>query len=200
MNEKDIEFWYEFASTYSYLSACRIEELTQKSNLRIKWKPFLLGPIFKQQGWDTSPFIIYPAKGKYMWQDIERQCKKYNLSFKKPSQFPRSGLLAARVAFAASNEDLCPEFSKKIFYANFVEDKNIADQDIVKEIVESIGKDSFEIISKAQSDENKKLLRKQNEEAVIKGIFGAPSFIVNNELFWGNDRLEDAISYSTNSL
>ena len=88
-----LTFWFEFASTYSYLSAMRIEELAAKAGVEIVWKPFLLGPIFKAQGWDTSPFNLYPAKGKYMVRDMERIAEARGLKFRLPDPFPQNGLL-----------------------------------------------------------------------------------------------------------
>lgn len=103
MAVKGIQFWLEFASTYSYLSVMRIEHLVGDTGIPIEWKPFLLGPIFRSQGWNTSPVNIYHAKGRYKWRDIERLCNKYNIPFKKPTEFPRNGLLAARVACMAAS-------------------------------------------------------------------------------------------------
>ena len=94
-------FWFDFASTYSYLSAMRIEDLARDAGVEIKWMPFLLGPIFQAQGWGNSPFNIYPAKGKYMWRDMERLCAVRGLPFKRPSIFPQNSIRAARVALAA---------------------------------------------------------------------------------------------------
>jgi 2-hydroxychromene-2-carboxylate isomerase len=94
-----LEFWFEFGSTYSYLSAVRIEDA---EGVQVSWRPFLLGPIFEEQGWNDSPFNVYPAKGRYMWRDMERLCTKYGIPFARPSRFPRDGLLAARVACLAS--------------------------------------------------------------------------------------------------
>src|SRR5262245_60867903 len=93
-----IELWFEFASTYSYLAVGRAEEVVRGAGLELHWRPFLLGPIFQAQGWNDSPFNIYPVKGRYMWRDMERQCRAAGLPFQRPTQFPRSGLLAARVA------------------------------------------------------------------------------------------------------
>ena len=116
MNETDFEFWFDFASTYSYLSVYRIEELARQSDIDIIWKPFLLGPLFKNQGWDTSPFNIYKAKGEYMWRDIERQAEKLNVPFSKPSHFPRNGLLATRISAAFESEKWVSEFIRKAFH------------------------------------------------------------------------------------
>jgi 2-hydroxychromene-2-carboxylate isomerase len=87
-----IEFWFEFASSYSYPAALRIEEVAQRAGVRLIWRPFLLGPIFKAQGWNDSPFNIYPAKGNYMWRDLQRVCDALGIPFRKPSVFPRNGL------------------------------------------------------------------------------------------------------------
>ena len=195
MASQCIQFWFEFASTYSYLSVSRIERVAKDAGVPVEWKSFLLGPIFRHQGWDTSPFNIYPAKGRYMWRDIERLCGKYGILFKKPTQFPRNGLLAARIACIAASERWCPQFTQAVFRANFAEDREISDPAIISEILESIGQNGPQVIAQAESPENKEFLRKQTEEAVSLGVFGAPSFVVGTELFWGNDRLEDAIDW-----
>ena len=99
-----LQFWFEFASTYSYVAALRIEDLAKAKGVPFEWRPFLLGPIFQRQGWSDSPFNLYPARGRYMWRDIERLCLKHALPFRKPSSFPRHSVLAARVASAAAGE------------------------------------------------------------------------------------------------
>src|SRR5947208_4300346 len=91
-----LQLWFEFASTYSYPAVQRIEALAAGLGVGVEWKPFLLGPVFKSQGWNDSPFNLYPAKGRYMWRDLERLCAKYGLPFHRPSVFPRPSLLAAR--------------------------------------------------------------------------------------------------------
>ena len=95
-----LDFFYEFASTYSYIAAMRIAPLAKAPGVTVRWRPFLLGPIFKAQGWDTSPFNLYPAKGRYMVRDCERQCAALGLAFRLPEPFPQSTLMAARVASA----------------------------------------------------------------------------------------------------
>jgi len=190
-----IEFWFEFGSTYSYLSAMRIDSVAKDEGVTIKWRPFLLGPIFKNQGWDTSPFNIYKTKGTYMWRDIERLCEKYGIPFKKPSVFPRNGLLAARISCMGQDEGWCPEFSRAVFRANFAEDLDISDPKTINEILDTIGENGSDLIARTKLPEIKNLLRKQTENAKSLGIFGAPTFIVESEIFWGNDRLGDAIDW-----
>jgi len=191
-----IGFWYEFASTYSYLAAMRIEDVAAAAGMTVIWKPFLLGPVFAQQGWKDSPFNLYPVKGRYMWRDLERLCEAAGLPFKKPSQFPRNGLLAARVALVAADEGWCPAFTRAVYRANFAEDADIASWEVLAPIVASLDKDPQAVYELALSSKNKDRLKAQTEEAVRLGIFGAPSFLVRGELFWGNDRLEQAIAWS----
>jgi 2-hydroxychromene-2-carboxylate isomerase len=199
MQQEPLEFWFEFASTYSYLAASRIEEAAAIARVRLRWRPFLLGPIFVSQGWGDSPFNIYPLKGRYMWRDMERLCEKYQLPFRRPSKFPRSGLLAARVACMAAEEPWCPRFVRAVYRANFAEDREISQTETIAEILATVGQSPREVLTSAESPENKQRLREQNQWAVVHGIFGAPTMLAGKELFWGNDRLEDAIAFHLHS-
>lgn len=114
-----VVFWYEFASSYSYLSAMRIAEVAARGAVDVTWKPFLLGPIFKSQGWETSPFNLYPAKGRYMIRDIERIATARGLAFRMPATFPGNGLKAARLAIAAKPLGATGAFSREVFAAAF---------------------------------------------------------------------------------
>lgn len=192
--QKKLEFWYEFASTYSYLSVMRIDALAQSKGIHVIYQPFLLGPIFKEQGWSDSPFNLYPTKGKYMWRDMERRCEKYGLPFKRPSTFPRNGLHAARLALLGSREGWAPEFSRRVYTAEFVQDQDIADPAVLRNILREMGRDAEATLLASQSETNKSALKAQTETAKSLGIFGAPSFITNGELYWGDDRLEDALA------
>ena len=199
MSTPDLEFWFEFGSTYSYLSVARIEGAAAEVGVPIRWEPFLLGPIFAKQGWDDSPFNVYPAKGRYMWRDMERACHKQGIPFAKPSRFPRSGMTAARVACLAraTSEPWLPAFVRAVFRANFAEDREIGDAAEVGSILDSLGLPGARIVEQAQAPGNKQRLRERTSRATELGIFGAPSFVVGGELFWGNDRLEDALEWAT---
>jgi len=192
-----VEFWYEFGSTYSYLSAYRIGDLAHAAGVAVSWTPFLLGPIFKEQGWNDSPFNVYPVKGRYMWRDVERLCAKYGVPFARPSRFPRDGLLAARVACLAraKSEPWLPDFVRAVFRTNFAEDREIGDAVEIRSILDDLGRPGAEIVERARTPENKQRLRDHTHRAIELGIFGAPSFVVGGELFWGNDRLEDALGW-----
>lgn len=172
--------------------------MADAASVPISWRPFLLGPIFEEQGWNDSPFNVYPAKGRYMWRDMERLCARYAIPFTKPSNFPRNGLLAARVACLASetSERWLPGFTRAVFRANFAEDREIGDAAEIRSILDSLGQPGAKLIEQAQTPENKQRLHVQTRQAGELGIFGAPSFVVGGELFWGNDRLEDALMWS----
>src|SRR5262245_60343885 len=191
-----LEFWFEFASTYSHVAALRIEAVARAAGVTVIWKPFLLGPIFRKQGWNDSPFNIYPAKGVYMWKDMERQCAKHGVPFRKPSAFPRPSLLATRVATALeSSPQRVAEFSRRVYLANFHDDADTTNDDIVRGVLKSLGwPDAEDVLARAISAETKQRLRRRSDEAFERGIFGAPTFLIGSELYWGNDRLEDALT------
>ena len=192
-----LEFWYEFASTYSYLSVMRIDRVTAAADVSVEFCPFLLGPIFGKQGWNTSPFKLYPARGRYMWRDVTRRATLHGLVFRKPSAFPRDGLLAARVALVGLGDGWAPEFTRAVFSAEFAEDRDIAEWAVLREILESLQQDPDHVLARAQGAEIKAELRERTETAEARGIFGAPSFLVGDELFWGDDRLEEAVAYAS---
>lgn len=195
--QTQLDFWYDLASTYSYVAAMRIEARAAEANARLRWRPFLLGPIFAEQGWTTSPFNLFPAKGKYMWRDMERLCLDQELPFRKPDPFPQNSLLAARVALVAEAQGFIAEFTKAVFVAEFAAGAQISDPDVLKEILRDFGHDPEAIMAVAVSDDNKARLKAETEEAKRLGIFGAPSFVTKEgELFWGNDRLEQALDWA----
>lgn len=192
-----IEFWYEFASTYSYVAMERVARSEQPFLCR----PFLLGPVFAAQGLHDSPFNVYPIKGRYMWQDMARLCAELGAPFRKPSQFPRGSLVATRVAVACAltepeTQGFVPAFSRRIYRANFAEDRAIGEPSVVAEILSELGQDAQLWLERAQAPEVKEALKAQTTRAQELGIFGAPSFIVAGELFWGSDRFDQAVAWS----
>ncbi len=192
-----IDFWYEFASTYSYLTAMRIETVAERAGVDVCWRPFLLGPVFHAQKMDDSPFNIYPVKGAYMWRDMARQAAAMGIAFRKPEQFPQSGLLAARVAIAGGDASWVKDFSKKVYEAEFGASRIISDKTVIADALVACGQNPEALFEQAARDDVKTKLRTQTENAMAKGIFGAPSFVARDgELFWGNDRLEAAISWA----
>lgn len=196
MSRPSVEFWFEFASTYSYLSVMRIEQAAQAAGVEVVWRPFLLGPVFLALGWNDSPFNIYPPKGRYMWRDLARLAAKYGLPFRLPSRFPRSGVLAARVALIGVEEGWVAPFARAVMTANFAEDREIGEAGVIESILRELGLPVDAVLERALAEDNKLALRSQTERAAELGLFGAPSFRVGDELFWGNDRLEDALAWA----
>jgi 2-hydroxychromene-2-carboxylate isomerase len=193
----NIEFWYEFASSYSYPAAMRIERLAGEAGVDVRWRPFLLGPIFKAFGWNDSPFNIYIAKGCYMWRDLERVCAAEGLPLNlPPAKFPQNGLKAARLALVGESKGWTPAFTRAVFAANYAGQKDISEDDTLKTILEAIGVEPQTALQAANDPANKEALKQQTEQAMARGLFGAPSFIVGDELFWGNDRLETALRWA----
>ena len=193
-----VDFWFEFASTYSYPAAMRAGPLAEAAGVKLRWRPFLLGPIFKAQGWDTSPFNVYPVKGRYMWRDLERICADHNLPFRPwPGHFPQSSLLAARVALVGLQEGWGEDFARSVYRAQFGEGKRIDDPAVISELIAARDLAPAAVFAKAQSEQTRDKLRAETGEAQRIGIFGAPSFVTaDGEIFWGNDRLERALAWT----
>jgi 2-hydroxychromene-2-carboxylate isomerase len=122
-----LDFWFEFASTYSYPAAMRVESAAARAGVEVRWRPFLLGPLFfEQQGLKDSPFNANPVRGRYMWRDLERICARNQIPWKRPSTFPRNSTLAAKVACAVEAEPWLPAYARAVYTANFAEDREIA--------------------------------------------------------------------------
>jgi len=192
-----LDFWFDFASTYSYPAALRIAPLAATAGVTVRFRPFLLGPIFKAQGWDSSPFNLYPAKGRYMWRDLERLCADLSLPFRQPETFPQPSLLAARFALVGLAEGWGEEFCRAVFRAEFAEASQIDDVATLARLLTPFGINPDDVLAKAQSEPNKRRLRDETQTAQQLGVFGAPTFVTaDGELFWGNDRLESALAWT----
>lgn len=197
MSAPSLDFWFDFASTYSYPAAARIGPLAAEAGIAVRFRPFLLGPIFKSQGWDSSPFNLYPAKGRNMWRDLERLCEDLRLPFRRPEPFPQNSLLPARVALVGLAQGWGEAFCVEVFRAQFGGSRRIDDPPTLAEILSRLDADAEAVLASAQSDDNKARLRAETEEAQRLGLFGAPSFVTaGGELFWGNDRLEQALRWA----
>ena len=192
-----LEFFYEFASTYSYLSAIRIAQLGETAGVEIAWRPFLLGPIFASQGWSTSPFNLYPAKGRYMVRDIERIAAGRGRAFLMPETFPANGLAAARIALCGEDTGWIGGFTRRVYEAQFERRADISDTGVLSDILKAMTLDADAVLGQSRSSEIKDRLRVQSQRAVDLGLFGAPSFVTpGGELFWGDDRLEQALDWT----
>jgi 2-hydroxychromene-2-carboxylate isomerase len=190
------EFWYEFASAYSYPAALRVAALAEERGVRLVWRPFLLGPIFAAQGWSDSPFNLYPAKGRYMWRDLARTCDAMGVPLKRPEPFPQPSLLAARIALALEG-DVRANFSRRVFVAEFGQGLPIGDRATLGVLLTASGVDPPVAFERAESGVNKALLKTETERAAEMGVIGAPCLVAEDgEVFWGNDRLEQGLDWA----
>ncbi len=192
---KTIQFWFEFASTYSYLSAMRIEAAAQAKGVSVEWHPFLLGPIFAAQGWQTSPFNLYPAKGRYMWRDMERLCAARGLPFVRPDPFPQNSLSAARLSLAIEGQNERAGFVRAVYSAEFGMGRDISNQNVLMDCLETAGLPT-DTLGRVQDPDIKAALFAQSNSAKDLDLFGAPSFLVEAELYWGDDRLDEALEHA----
>jgi 2-hydroxychromene-2-carboxylate isomerase len=203
-----IDFWFDFASTYSYLAAMRIAGAARQAHVAVSWRAFLLGPIFAAKGLPDSPFNLDPVKGAYMWRDLERLAAKQGLAWRRPSVFPRDSIPAGRIAAAFQDELWLPAFVRTVFQLNFVHDQDIASRAALEEAVAAAGGPA-DAAMRALEEPLKGALRAATAEAIAKGVFGAPSFTIDQkvgeteagakpscELFWGGDRMEDALLFA----
>jgi 2-hydroxychromene-2-carboxylate isomerase len=202
MTRRTLEFWFDFASTYSYLTAMRIEAVTGRAGIEIAWKPFLLGPIFAAQGWTSSPFNLYPAKGRYMVRDIERIAEARGLAFKMPEPFPQNGLMAARLALVGL-ESVRPDqawgarFITEVFRQEFAYGRSISETNVIGACLKAVETPVDNAVTRSTSPEVKSQLKSNTEAAQAHGIFGAPTLrTLDGELFWGDDRLEQAVAWA----
>ena len=175
----------------------RLAPLAKAGGIAVRWRPFMLGPIFRDQGWDTSPFNLYPAKGRNMWRDLERICLALNLPFARPNPFPQNTLHAARVALIGLAGSWGEDYCRAIYRAEFGEGRSVENEETIANVLQDLGQDARGVLQRARSDEIKAQLRAQTEEARKLDIFGSPSFVTaDGELFWGNDRLEAALNWA----
>lgn len=197
MSSPRLDFWFDFGSTYSYPAAERIRSLAEAAGVAVRFRPFLLGPIFKAQGWATSPFNLYPSKGRYMWRDLARICADLGLPLVEPDPFPQNSLLAARVAIAAADHDWVADYCLEVFREAFARGRAISEASVIGDAIARCGGDRDLILKRAQTSDVKDRLRAETDYAASLGIFGAPTFIAaDGEMFWGNDRLERAIRWA----
>ena len=192
-----LDFWFEFASTYSYPAMMRIRTRAAEAGVAVNFRPFLLGPVFAAQGWNTSPFNLFAAKGRNMWRDLERICADLALPFQRPEPFPQNSLLAARIALVGLADTWGEDICRAVYRAEFGEQRRIDDPETMRAILADLEVEPEAALTAAQSSEIKEKLRSQTAEAQRLGVFGAPSFVTaDGELFWGNDRLESALAWA----
>ena len=189
---KPFEFYFDFISPYSFIAHQEIKKIERKESIKIKYKPILLGGLHNLHSIKAPAFI--PAKAKFMIRDCKLISEKNKIQFKFNSYFPIKTLNLMRGIFIAQEDDFKSFYIDKIFDAIWKDGLNMNDQNIVDKIIKNMDINPKTFFLRASTPNIKNILKKKTEEAFVKGIFGAPTFLVNNKIFWGQDRLEFAIT------
>lgn len=185
-----IDFYFDFSSPYGYFASTQIDALAHDLNRRVNWHPILLGPMFKITG--TAPLIEIPLKGAYSRHDMLRTAQLHGIPFNEPSPFPIGTVAAARSMLYA--QDAWPEratlFAKRVLHAYYVENMNISQTENVLHLAQESGLDAERLRQAIASEELQLRLRAENDAAMARGVFGSPFIIIDEEPFWGFDRLD----------
>tara|TARA_B100002052_G_C15863875_1_gene591387 strand:+ start:145 stop:732 length:588 start_codon:yes stop_codon:yes gene_type:complete len=184
---KVIDFYFDYGSPATYLAWTQIYKIVEEADANLNMIPMLLGGVFKETG-NASPATV-PAKSKWMGADLRMYAKNYNVEFNSNSFFPINTLNLMRGAIAAQKLDIFEKYSDTIFKGIWVKDLNLGDLEVLKDYLEKSGIPADEVFKLCQDQEIKNELITNTQEAVSKGIFGAPSFIIDGILIFGQDRL-----------
>jgi 2-hydroxychromene-2-carboxylate isomerase len=189
-----IDFWFTMGSTYSYLSVMRLGELEQSSGVRFRWRPFHLLVILQEM--KHIPFADKPAKSAYMWRDIERRAAMYGLPVSLPVPYPaKQSIIANLVAIVGMRQGWGVDFVRAAYRRWFQRGQETGSEPNVSESLREIGQEPQSVLTLANATDTTTALMAETDVAKKLGIFGSPTFVVGHELFWGDDRLEDAISW-----
>ena len=189
---KTFEFYFDFASPYTFLAHKGIRKIEKENSIKVKYMPVLLGALLKLTGVKAN--IDVPIKGKYMIKDCKLWAEKYNIEFKFNNYFPIITLNLMRCALVAENKGFSQIFINKIFDAIWKDGLNLNDNSILEKLLKNIDINPKNFLIEAIDLKIKNELKKRTDEAYKKGVFGTPSFIVNNKIFWGQDRLQFALN------
>ena len=194
---KTVEFFYDFSSPNAYFASVQLPRLVDRLGASIVWKPFLLGGLFKMLGTPMTPMMTNPNKAKASTRDLERWAKKYEIPFSFPSNFPMNTVKALRCVIAIESGGGDPSaFINATFREFWVDDGDISDLDVLGTLLDECGAEASRVREAIASQEVKQALQDATSKAVERGVFGAPTFFVEDELFFGKDRLdfvEDAL-------
>ena len=192
-----LDFFFFYGSIYTYLAVMRIEKLASSAGLEVRWRPFNLREILIEQ--NNTAFVRNPVRMNYCWRDVERRAARHGIGFVPRPPYPVDpDLLALKVGIVAASENWCPQYTEATYRAWFVDHKPPGIGKNVENVLNALDKPTTETLAKAASSETGELLEKETKAARALGIFGSPSVAVGEELFWGDDRLEEAIEYALN--
>ena len=183
-----VEYFFDYVSPFAYLADTQLPALFARTKAEVVYRPFFLGGVM--QASKNSPPITVPNKGRYMFTDIQRWAKRYGVPANPNPHFPVNTLNAMRAAVAAVDQPNFADFHRAMFRGVWVDGQNLADEAVLKSTIDAAGLDGAALLARSKDQAVKDTLRKNSEEAVERGAFGAPTFFVGDEMFWGNDRLD----------
>jgi 2-hydroxychromene-2-carboxylate isomerase len=187
---REIELFFDIGSPYSYLAASQADAIERRTGAKVRFRPILLGAIFKATG--NPPPVGVANKAKWMLADLKGWADTYGIGFRFPSRFPLNTLTAERALTAAERVDgehIARRFALALFDAYWANDRDVSDRAVLADIASTVGLDAPAVMAATDAQETKDLLRARTDEAVARGAFGAPTFFVGEEMFFGNDRI-----------
>jgi 2-hydroxychromene-2-carboxylate isomerase len=191
---RQIDFWFTMGSTYTYLTVMRLPEIEKATGIPFRWRPFHLLAILQEM--KHVPFADKPAKASYMWRDIERRAEMYRIPIRLPAPYPaRQSIAANRVAILGLKEGWGADFIRAAYRRWLQLGQETGSEPNLSESLKDIGQNPDRVLAVSNGDEVSRMLDTQTAAARELGIFGSPTFSIERELFWGDDRLEDAISW-----
>jgi len=192
-----VDFWYSIGSTYTYLTVMRMPEVVAATGIGFRWRPFNVRDVMVRQ--NNIPFKDKPVKTAYMWRDIERRAGKYGHSPKIPAPYPLPGLvLANQVATLGVEEGWVEAYTRATYRRWFEAGQPAGEEPNLHDSLVEIGQDPVRVLEAARSDRIAAALADSTQIALALGVFGSPSFAVGREIFWGDDRLDDALDWHRN--
>ncbi|WP_018234480.1 2-hydroxychromene-2-carboxylate isomerase [Ensifer sp. BR816] len=192
-----VDFWFSIGSPYTFLAVMRLPEIAERAGVEVRWRPFDVQAI--QAEANDSPFADKPLKATYMWRDIERRAARFGLPVRLPVPYPLANLaLANCVAVLAAREGWCPAYAIATYRRWFVDREPAGSEPNLSASIKEAGQDPARVLEQASARAAAEALKAATSEATTIGIFGTPSFVADGELFWGHDRLEDAIEWQHN--
>ncbi len=189
---KSFDFYFDFVSPYSFLAHKEIRKIEKKNSIKIRYKPILLGGLHNLHGIKAPAFI--PAKAKFMIRDCKLIAEKNKIKFKFNSYFPIKSLNLMRGVIVAEEDNYKSYYIDNIFNSIWQDGLNMNDENIVQKVLKNLNVNPKTFLLRSASSSVKDLLQKRTNEAYEKGVFGAPSFVSNNKVFWGQDRIEFALN------
>lgn len=191
---KSIDFWFSIGSTYTYLTVMRLGRVAEETELAFRWRPFDVRAVMIAM--DNIPFSTKPVKARYMWRDLERRASMYGIPWSGIPHYPLKHLtFVNRIALIAAGEGWCDSYVRAVYHRWFGERGDISIEPALSADLRATGQEPDRVLALAASETWKAALEEETARAQLLGVFGSPTFAVGQELFWGDDRLDDAMAW-----